>query len=41
MLGFVGAGNMAGAIARGLGEPIYATDNGSGRAAALDRKSVV
>ena len=35
MLGFVGAGNMAGAIARGLGEPIYATDNGSGRAAAL------
>jgi len=35
MLGFVGAGNMAAAIARGLGEPIHATDNGSGRAKAL------
>jgi len=35
MIGFVGAGNMARAIARGLGEPIYATDSGSGRAAAL------
>ncbi|MFI6503931.1 pyrroline-5-carboxylate reductase family protein [Nonomuraea typhae] len=35
MIGFVGAGNMASAIARGLGEPIYATDSGSGRAAAL------
>jgi pyrroline-5-carboxylate reductase len=35
MIGFVGAGNMAGAIARGLGEPIYATDSGSGRAAIL------
>ncbi|MFI6825530.1 pyrroline-5-carboxylate reductase family protein [Kribbella sp. NPDC050241] len=35
MIGFVGAGNMASAIARGLGEPVYATDAGSGRAAAL------
>ncbi|MGW0808222.1 pyrroline-5-carboxylate reductase family protein [Nonomuraea sp. NPDC002799] len=35
MIGFVGAGNMAAAIARGFGEPIYATDAGSGRATAL------
>lgn len=35
MIGFVGAGNMARAIARGLGEPVHATDSGSGRAAAL------
>jgi pyrroline-5-carboxylate reductase len=35
MIGFVGAGNMVRAIARGLGEPVYATDSGSGRAAAL------
>lgn len=35
MIGFVGTGNMARAIARGLGEPVYATDAGSGRAAAL------
>lgn len=35
MLGYVGAGNMAGALARGLGDPVLATDSGSGRAAAL------
>jgi pyrroline-5-carboxylate reductase len=35
MLGIVGAGNMAGALARGWGEPVLATDGGSGRAAAL------
>jgi len=35
MIGIVGAGNMGTAIARGLGEAIYATDGGSGRAAAL------
>jgi pyrroline-5-carboxylate reductase len=34
-LGYVGAGNMAGALARGLGEPVLASDSGSGRAAAL------
>ena len=34
-LGFIGAGNMASALARGWGEPVLATDSGSGRAAAL------
>jgi pyrroline-5-carboxylate reductase len=35
MLGILGAGNMAGALARGWGEPVLATDGGSGRAARL------
>ncbi|HEU4657441.1 MAG TPA: pyrroline-5-carboxylate reductase [Capillimicrobium sp.] len=35
MIGIIGAGNMAGALARGWGEPVLATDSGSGRAAAL------
>jgi len=35
MIGIVGAGNMAGALARGWGEPVLATDAGSGRAQAL------
>jgi pyrroline-5-carboxylate reductase len=34
-VGFIGSGNMARALARGWGEPILATDSGSGRAAAL------
>ena len=34
-IGFIGAGNMAAAMARGLGEPVLASDSGSGRAAAL------
>jgi pyrroline-5-carboxylate reductase len=34
-IGLIGAGNMAGALARGWGEPVLATDNGSGRAQAL------
>lgn len=34
-IGLIGAGNMAGALARGWGEPVLATDNGSGRARAL------
>lgn len=34
-IGLIGAGNMAGALARGWAEPVLATDNGSGRAAAL------
>ena len=34
-LGFIGGGNMARALARGLGEPVLVTDGGSGRAAAL------
>ncbi len=34
-IGFIGSGNMARALARGLGEPVLATDAGSGRAAAL------
>jgi pyrroline-5-carboxylate reductase len=33
--GYIGAGNMARALARGLGEPVLASDGGSGRAAAL------
>ena len=35
MLGIVGAGNMAGALARGWGEPVLATDSGSGRSQQL------
>jgi pyrroline-5-carboxylate reductase len=35
MIGIVGAGNMAGALARGWGEPVLATDGGSGRAQLL------
>jgi pyrroline-5-carboxylate reductase len=35
MIGFVGSGNMASALARGWGEPVLCTDSGSGRAAAL------
>jgi pyrroline-5-carboxylate reductase len=31
-VGFIGAGNMARALARGLGDPVLATDAGSGRA---------
>jgi pyrroline-5-carboxylate reductase len=34
-LGLIGAGNMARALARGWGEPVLATDAGSGRARAL------
>lgn len=35
MIGIVGAGNMATAMARGWNEPVLATDSGSGRAARL------
>jgi pyrroline-5-carboxylate reductase len=34
-VGLIGSGNMAGALARGWGEPVLATDHGSGRAATL------
>jgi pyrroline-5-carboxylate reductase len=34
-VGFIGAGNMARALARGLGEPVLCTDSGSGRAQQL------
>ena len=34
-VGFIGAGNMAGALARGWGDPVLCTDSGSGRAARL------
>jgi pyrroline-5-carboxylate reductase len=34
-VGYIGAGNMARALARGWGDPVLATDSGSGRAAAL------
>ena len=34
-VGLIGAGNMAGALARGWGEPVLCTDSGSGRAEAL------
>jgi pyrroline-5-carboxylate reductase len=34
-IGLIGAGNMARALARGWGDPVLATDGGSGRAAAL------
>lgn len=34
-LGFIGAGNMASALARGIGEPVYACDVVAGKAEAL------
>jgi pyrroline-5-carboxylate reductase len=34
-VGFIGAGNMAQALARGWGDPVLCTDSGSGRAARL------
>ena len=34
-LGFIGSGNMARALARGIGEPVLCTDAGSGRAKLL------
>jgi pyrroline-5-carboxylate reductase len=34
-LGFIGAGNMASALARGIGEPVFATDPVPGKAEAL------
>src|SRR4051794_30704338 len=34
-LGFIGSGNMAVALARGWGDPVLATDNGSGAAQRL------
>jgi pyrroline-5-carboxylate reductase len=34
-LGFIGAGNMASALARGIGEPVFATDIVPGKAEAL------
>lgn len=34
-IGLIGAGNMAGALARGWGEPVLCTDSGSGRAKEL------
>src|SRR5512144_2049699 len=34
-VGFIGAGNMARALARGWGDPVLCTDAGSGRAQAL------
>src|SRR5258705_10335947 len=34
-LGFIGAGNMATALARGIGEPVIATDKVAGKAEAL------
>jgi pyrroline-5-carboxylate reductase len=36
-LGFIGAGNMASALARGIGEPVLVSDPDSDRAAALAR----
>ena len=35
VVGLIGAGNMARALARGWGDPVLCTDSGSGRAAAL------
>lgn len=35
MIGLIGSGNMARALARGWGEPVLASDGGSGRAQAL------
>jgi pyrroline-5-carboxylate reductase len=35
LVGFIGSGNMAGALARGWGDPVLCTDSGSGRAARL------
>jgi pyrroline-5-carboxylate reductase len=37
-IGLIGAGNMAHALARGLGEPVVVCDAGSGRAAELARE---
>jgi pyrroline-5-carboxylate reductase len=37
-VGLIGAGNMARAMARGWGEPVLASDSGSGRARALARE---
>src|SRR5947208_16990795 len=37
-VGLIGAGNMARALARGWGEPVLVSDNGSGRAKALARE---
>jgi pyrroline-5-carboxylate reductase len=34
-VGFIGSGNMASALARGWGDPVLATDSGSGRAQRL------
>ncbi len=34
-VGLIGSGNMARALARGWGEPVFCTDSGSGRAQAL------
>src|SRR5437588_4075522 len=34
-VGLIGAGNMAGALARGWGDPVLCSDSGSGRARAL------
>src|SRR6476469_4467665 len=34
-LGFIGAGNMASALARGIGEPVFVTDVVPGKAEAL------
>src|SRR3954454_23751907 len=34
-LGFIGAGNMASALARGIGEPVFATDLVPGKSEAL------
>ena len=34
-VGLIGAGNMAGALARGWGDPVLCSDSGSGRAQAL------
>ncbi|WP_051323976.1 pyrroline-5-carboxylate reductase family protein [Candidatus Solirubrobacter pratensis] len=34
-VGYIGSGNMASALARGWGDPVLATDTGSGRAAKL------
>jgi pyrroline-5-carboxylate reductase len=35
VIGLIGSGNMARALALGWGEPVLCTDAGSGRAAAL------
>jgi pyrroline-5-carboxylate reductase len=37
-IGLIGAGNMAGALARGWGEPVLCSDSGSGRAQALAKE---
>jgi pyrroline-5-carboxylate reductase len=38
VVGLIGAGNMARALARGWGDPVLCSDNGSGRAAELARE---